>query len=138
MVHDAWVLVPLKKINSPSPTRCSETLQQQSKQTKNKGAGFNTQRESYNKHQGGVRGAVVVSIACGASTAPDTGGKDQSIGAIVYYTGAREGRGRLTSGPSLLPVAQYIVGQAVKHVVLVGCGCYYLATLLLLLLHSER
>ena len=105
MVHDAWVLVPLKKINSPSPTRCSETLQQ-SKQTKNKGAGFNTQRESYNKHQGGVRGAVVVSIARGASTAPDTGGKDQPIRAIVYYTGAREGRGRLPSGPSLSPVAQ--------------------------------
>lgn len=25
MVQDAWVLVPLKKINSPSPTRRSET-----------------------------------------------------------------------------------------------------------------
>lgn len=25
IVQEAWVLVPLKKINSPSPTRCSET-----------------------------------------------------------------------------------------------------------------
>lgn len=36
MVQDACVLVPLKKINSPSPTRCSETFRQQPKTSENK------------------------------------------------------------------------------------------------------